>query len=124
MTETKDETECMHIELVPPGPVRIGDVLLPGGVAFALQCDRPEMLTTKLAGIPWTEELQAGVLLLVRDLMLHRTELRLELGRMKEVLKRKEIALNDVRDALDVMRDRIDYVPSVEDDDDLDDEED
>lgn len=109
------------VELVVPVSVQVGDHLLPGGIAFAMQADRPEMMSPGLCGVPWTADEQRGVLELLADVVRHRGELRDQLAAMKRRAHRAELRLRAI--AVEV-RDATADLPRVDpDDDDLDGDE-
>lgn len=112
--------EPLKVELVPPGSVNLGGgLMLPGGVAFAVQADRPEMLTPGLAGAgTWSEAEQRGVLGLLQDLLVQRAGLRSQL----EVTDRR--ARESARWLCSILDDAAEAVRGLKrpDEDDLDDD--
>lgn len=99
--EAKLEEES--IPLVAPGSVALGNdamgrsLALPAGLAFAMQADRPEIMTPGLCGVVagWSEAEQRGVLALVADLVKQRDELRGEVDRHRGRADRAELRLRN-----------------------------
>lgn len=91
-------------------PVAFGENeehMVPGGVMLALNSSRPELLTPQMAGMPWSPELQAGILEVLRMLLERRGELETEVEELHERVADQEGAIERARDLISSAEDAL-----------------